>query len=204
MTPGTSQAGRRILLRRLYQEYAEDPAFAAVRAEARDVLVPGDGPMSPRLMFVGEAPGAREAKLRKPFVGASGELLQEMLDSVGIGRSEVFITNVVKYHPKENRDPTAQEDHAGYPYLRREHALLGRPPIVVLGRHARASLTGDSIGNGLALGVWFWMVRSDGSGYPLLPLHHPAYGIYQRANRPKMFEQFRAVLEPPTTMEECR
>lgn len=163
------------------------------------MLVPGDGPMTPRLMFVGEAPGAREAKLRKPFVGASGELLDEMLASVDVARSEVFITNVVKYRPWQNRDPEDDEVHAGYAYLVAEHLLLGRPPVVVLGRHARNALGGALSGH--AIGQWLWMQHN--GGYPLLPLHHPAYGLYQRAHRPMMFEQFKAVLTPPTSAEEC-
>ena len=198
MTPGTSQAGRRVMLRRLYDKYAQDPAFAVVRAEAGGVLVPGDGPMNPRLVFVGEAPGAREASLRRPFVGASGEFLNEMLGSVGIERSEVFITNVVKYRPRNNRNPTDEEVHAGIPFLRRELRLLDNPPLVMLGKHARDTLQGEL--EGWPIGKWFW-ADWDG-GFPVLPLHHPAYGLYQRSNRPKMMQQFRAVLEPPVTKEE--
>lgn len=198
MSPGTSQAGRRALLRRLYREYETDVAFSRVRLEAGGVLVPGDGPIDPRLAFVGEAPGAQESKVRKPFVGASGAFLQEMLEHVGLSREEVFITNVVKYRPRRNRDPETAEVHAGIPYLRRELRLLGMPPLVMLGKHARDTLTGEL--EGWPIGKWFW-ADWDG-GFPVLPLHHPAYGLYQRSNRPKMFEQFRAVLEPPATKEE--
>lgn len=198
MTPGTSQAGRRTLLRRLYRRYEQDPAFARVRAEAGGVLVPGDGPINPRLAFVGESPGAREHKLRKPFVGASGKFLGEMLASVGLTRENVFITNVVKYRPRNNRDPETAEVHAGIPYLRQELRLLGHPPLVMLGKHARDTLEGEL--DGWPLGKWMW-VSWDG-GFPVLPLHHPAYGLYQRANRPKMFEQFQAVVSPPLTEED--
>lgn len=198
MAPGSSEAGRRILMRRLYMKYAEDRAFMRVRSEADGVMVPGDGPIRPRLMFVGEAPGAREAKLRRPFVGASGELLGDMLKSVFIARSEVFVTNVVKYRPLGNRDPSEEEVYAGLPYLRREHRILGRPPMVLLGKHAKNTLGGAL--NGWPVGKWFWM-EADG-GFPVLPLHHPAYGIYQRSHRPMMFQQFRAVLEPPSRKEE--
>lgn len=192
MTPGTSEAGRRVLLRRLYAAYAAEPALAPLRADGNP-LVPGDGPMSPRLMFVGEAPGAREAKLRKPFVGASGDLLNEMLGSVGIRRDEVFITNVVKYRPPNNRDPLDEERWAGTPYLRKEHRLLGRPPIVMLGKHATKTVKeGYRLPYDMTIGQWTTF-----DGTPMLPLFHPAYGIYQRANRPLMFEQFKAVLTPP-------
>lgn len=199
MTQGSSEAGARLLLRRVYRQYEADPAFARVRIEADRVFVPGDGPMRPRLMFIGEAPGSREAKLRKPFVGQSGEFLNEMLASVGIERTEVFITNVVKYRPLGNRDPEDSEVWAGIPYLRLEHRVLGRPPMVFLGRHARNTLRGAMAGH--PVGKWFW-VQMDG-GFPVLPLHHPAYGIYQRANRPMMIEHFKAVLHVPRSKEEC-
>lgn len=189
MRHSTSQAGRRVLLHRLYAVYATDPNFTLVRAEAGGVMVPGDGPMSPRLMFVGEAPGAREAKLRKPFVGQSGDLLNEMLERVGLDRSEVFVTNVVKYRPRNNRDPEPAEVEGGRAYLWREHALLEYPPVVALGRHAAKALGIQS-----PIGEWGWC---DSSFAPVLYLRHPAYGIYQKSNRPVMFQQFHAVLTPP-------
>lgn len=201
MVSDTTSGGRRVLLNRLYAEYADDPAFAAVRAEGGR-LVPGDGPTRPRLMLLGEAPGKQEQRTGKPFQGASGRLLNEMLDSVGIPRSEVFITNVVKFRPQDNRDPTPDERMAALPYLRREHQLVGNPPLVVLGKHAKSAyelLAHRKVilpNAKMAVGEWSWL-ELDG-GFPVLPLHHPAYGIYQRANRPLMFEQFKAVLNPPS------
>jgi uracil-DNA glycosylase len=198
-----TSAGRRTLLHRLYAEYAEDPALAHMRRWARGV-VPGDGPVDPRLMFVGEAPGRNENKLGRPFVGASGQLLNEMLDSVGLKREEVFITNAVKYWPtdksKRNRPPTDEEIMASIPYLRREHRYIGGPPIVMLGKHAKhatARLDRRSLrlGNpelGMKRGEWTTVL-----GVPMLPLYHPAYGIYQSRNKPMMFEMFKAVLTPP-------
>jgi uracil-DNA glycosylase family 4 len=190
MSPGTSQAGRRVQLNRLYEAYRTDSAFADVRAEAGGVLVPGDGPMDPDLMFVGEAPGSRESTLRRPFMGQSGKFLHEMMESVGMSRDDVFVTNVVKYQPRKNRDPTPAEVESGRAYLWREHALLGYPPIVALGRHAARALGITS-----PVGEWGWSL---GSFAPVLYLRHPAYGIYQRQNRSMMFLQFKSVLEPPT------
>lgn len=195
VTPGTSQAGKRVRLNRLYAEYAEDKRFVHLRAEDNP-LVPGDGPTDPCIMFVGEAPGAREARMRKPFVGASGAFLDELLASVDLPRDKVFITNVVKYRPPNNRDPWDEEVKAGIGYLRWEHRILGCPPIVMLGKHARKTVEhGYKLPEGLVIAQWFWM-EADG-GFPVLPLYHPAYGIYQRANRPIMFEQFREVLNAP-------
>lgn len=199
MTP-TMESDARLALRRLYRRYKYEAEVRHLHAMGNP-LVPGDGPIRPRLMFVGEAPGAQEVRARKPFVGASGKFLNEMLASVGIERQEVFITNVVKFRPPENRDPTTAEVHAGIPYLRREHRLLGCPPIVVLGKHARRTVEmGYRLPEGLTIGLWFWM-QADG-GFPVLPLYHPAYGLYQAGNKPMMFEQFKAVLTPPLSPQE--
>lgn len=190
MLRGSSESRRRSKLRRLYREYAHEPLLARVRQEAGGVLVPGIGPMTTGLMFVGEAPGALEAKLRTPFVGASGKLLNEMLRSVGLRRDDVFVTNVVKYRPQNNRDPEPAEREVGRGYLWREHALLGYPLLVTLGRHAALALGAEYTG----IGEW----RYVGSSFaPMLVLRHPAYGLYQRSHQPLMFEQFQAVLHPP-------
>lgn len=195
-----SATGRRVLLRRLYAQYAEEPAFAALQ-QGDNPLVPGTGSLAPRLMFVGEAPGKLEQKRREPFVGASGRFLNEMLASVGLGRDNVWITNAVKYRPTDprghNRTPEPEELAAGATWLRREHVILGKPPMVMLGRHARRQVElGYCLrGTDLTIGEWFWMGSLN--GFPMLPLYHPAYGIYQRANRPMMFRQFKAVLSPP-------
>lgn len=204
-----SEAGRRIELNRLYAQYAKDPNFAHM-LEHTSGVVPGDGPTRPRLVFLGEAPGRNEDRAHKPFIGASGQFLNELLESVGIDRSEVFITNAVKIRPVavveqvnrvrvsvQNRPPTEAEKLASIPYLRLELRLLGNPPIVVLGKHARSVAqklpTKFSLHDGeMAIGKWAVF-----DGRPMLPLHHPAYGIYQRANRPMMFRHFKAVLTPP-------
>ncbi len=214
-----TEVGRRTALNRLYDRYANDSDFAHMLAHTNGV-VPGDGPTRPRLVFVGEAPGGNEDKHRKPFIGASGRLLNEMLESVGMLRSEVFITNTVKIRPViareqtrtakarqkgtyitiSNRPPTEAEKLASVPYLRREMAYLGNAPIVILGKHARGAMghlanPGTPLGDpslNMKLGEW-----TTALGVPMLPLHHPAYGIYQEANRPMMFEMFRAVLHAP-------
>lgn len=195
-----SEHGRRVLLNRLYRRYAEEPAFELLRA-GDNPLVPGTGTLTPLLMFVGEAPGRREQQHRVPFIGASGRMLDELLASVGIERREVFITNCVKYRPMDgrghNRPPTDSEVMAGMRWLRKEHDLLGRPPLVLLGKHARKQVEeGYRLPYNMTVGEWFWMGGAE--GFPALPLFHPAYGIYQQSNKPLMFEQFKAVLTPPT------
>lgn len=198
-----SETGRRVALNRLYAAYGADPAFTHPLTHARRV-VKGEGPTFPRLVFIGEAPGANEDRQGKPFIGASGRLLNEMLASVGIRRDEVFITNTVKIRPTNsnggNRPPTDEEKAASIPYLRKELRILGYPPLVVLGKHAQGAMAhvspaGTRLGDqslGMKIGEW-----TTALGMPMLPLHHPAYGLYQRANRPMMFEMFKAVLTPP-------
>jgi DNA polymerase len=201
-------ANRRVLLNRLYGKYEHDAAFAHMLPETNGV-VPGTGPTEPKLVFIGEAPGRTENRLRRPFCGASGRFLDQLMWSVGIGREDVFITNTVKIwpwtrrtptSPQSNRPPTEAEKLASIPYLRKEFALLGNPPIVVLGKHAKSAMAGlhpagtrlgDPMLN-MRLGEWTRTL-----GIPMLPLHHPAYGIYQQANRPMMFEMFKKVLEAP-------
>jgi DNA polymerase len=86
---------------------------------AKDCLnpVPGEGNANAELMFIGEAPGAQEDKQGRPFVGASGKFLAEMLESIGLKREDVFITNIVKYRPPQNRDPNPEEIKACMPIL---------------------------------------------------------------------------------------
>lgn len=196
-----SDTGRRLALNKLAYAYGQDPNFVHMLEKASGV-VPGEGPTAPPLMFVGEAPGRTEDKQRKPFVGASGRFLNELLESVGMAREMVWITNAVKIRPVNerggNRPPTEQELAMSVPYIRKEHSILGRPPIVMLGKHARAAterLDRRALALpklGVNMGEWFWMGE-----YPMLPLYHPAFGLYQNANKPMMFEQFKAVLHPP-------
>lgn len=195
-----SEVGRRVALNRLYRKYGEDVAFQHMLGRASGV-VPGNGPTFAPLMFVGEAPGANEDKKRIPFIGASGQFLNEMLESVGLHREDVFVTNTVKIRPtdegRRNRTPSEQEIRCSIPYLREEHSLLGRPPLVVLGRPAlKAAMMLDRSLLSMPLkpphGQWAWIGE-----YLVLPLYHPAYGLYQHKNKPIMFEQFKAVLKPP-------
>lgn len=184
-----SQVGRRILLNRLYGEYAYDLAFVALRGK----VVKGEGSTEPLVAFVGEAPGKQEARHGRPFIGPSGALLNEMMGAVNLDRGKVFITNVVKLHPVDNdgnnRTPSQKEIVASRRYLWQEMALLGWPPMVLLGKTARQAVNYSG-----KIGEWGWC---DGTFAPVLALHHPAYGIYQQAHRPAMFRQFKAVMHPP-------
>jgi uracil-DNA glycosylase family 4 len=113
-------------------------------ARTRKNAVPGEGQLAARIMFVGEAPGRSEDEKGRPFVGAAGRILDDLLQKAGIERSQVFITNVVKCRPPNNRVPEDDEAAACRPYLDRQIALIKPKVICILGRTAYSSLLGGS------------------------------------------------------------
>jgi uracil-DNA glycosylase len=113
-------------------------------SRSRKNAVPGEGQLSARIMFIGEAPGRSEDEKGRPFVGAAGRILDELLKKAGIERSEVFITNIVKCRPPNNRVPKEDELTACRPYLDRQIALIKPKVICILGRTAYSSLLGGS------------------------------------------------------------
>lgn len=140
-------------------------------------IVVGDGPDNARIMIVGEAPGANEDAQGKPFVGASGRLLDNFLTRVGIPRPTVYITNVIKCRPPGNRDPTPEEIAACIPYLHDQIAHLKPTVIVTLGRFAAATLT-------QTYGPITSLVGRDDLTYdgaiPVVVLFHPSYLLRRR------------------------
>ncbi len=123
-------------------------ALAEVNEELRKVplyptatsFVPGEGNPDAQILFVGEAPGLNEDKQGRPFVGAAGKFLDEMLKSIGLERSDVFITNIVKQRPPENSDPTPEEIAAHWPLLQKQIEIINPKIIVMLGRHSMGKL----------------------------------------------------------------
>lgn len=179
-------------LRAIAIGYQTDRAPALTRLRAGTKYVPGRGPLRPRYAFIGEAPGAAEESLRRPFCGPSGRLLDELLASIGLERDEVYVTNIVKYRPPKNRDPHPDEKAASLPYLRAELKAVAPMYLVTLGRHA---LTGLEPGLRLAQVHGQWQAVA---GWPyLMPLYHPAVGLYRHAMRPTLFTDFGRLLEVP-------
>lgn len=130
----------------------------------------GEGSRSARVIFVGEAPGADEDAQGVPFTGKAGHLLSQILSSVGIDRKAVFITNIVKCRPPENRAPVPDEMMDCAPYLEAQLALLSPPLIVCLGNTPTKWLLKTSEGITALRGRWFqWR------GSFLLPMFHPSY-----------------------------
>lgn len=138
-------------------------------AQSRKNTVPGEGNPAADLMLVGEGPGATEDETGRPFVGAAGELLTQILGSIGIPRESVFIANVVKCRPPQNRKPLPDESTACLPYLRRQVQLVRPKVILALGATAAESLLGVR----KSLGALRGAVHLYG-GIPLVVTYHPA------------------------------
>ena len=114
----------------LYQEMCDNKDLPLAPAN----LVFGEGSLMSKIFFIGEAPGAREDELVRPFVGRSGQLLTKMIESIGLKREDVYISNIVKRRPPENRDPLPSEIEAYSPYLKKQIEIIGPKVIVTLGR----------------------------------------------------------------------
>jgi uracil-DNA glycosylase len=109
-----------------------------ILAKGRTHAVPGEGPAEARIMFIGEAPGFHEDRQGRPFVGAAGQYLDELLDGIGLKRADVYIANVIKCRPPANRDPEPVELEACRPYLDRQIELIRPHLVITLGRFSMA------------------------------------------------------------------
>jgi len=148
------------------------------------VLVHGEGKLSAKVMLIGEAPGEQETRLRRPFVGKAGRNLDEFLEMAGIDRTELYVSNTVKFRPSKispkgrivNRPPTRDEIEFFLPWLKREIELVSPGVIVTLGNTPLQALTDRKTVIGEVHGSWL-----DLCGIRLYPMYHPASIIYNRA-----------------------
>jgi uracil-DNA glycosylase family 4 len=141
---------------------------------SRTRVVFGAGDHEARIMFVGEAPGLNEDRQGLPFVGAAGQLLTKLLGSVGLDRSDVYITNVVKCRPPENRDPTSEEVETCRPFLKGQLELIRPTVVCALGNFAAQALIGKRIGITKLRGRPVQV-----EGYFVLPMFHPAAALHR-------------------------
>jgi uracil-DNA glycosylase family 4 len=150
-------------------------------------------------MFVGEAPGAQEAKSGRPFVGNAGKILDRLLGSVGLKREAVYITNVVKDRPPDNRDPTAEEIRLYAPFLRRQIEIIQPRIIATLGRFAMDFFLRefDLPQRGQKIGDLHGQVLEVKAAYvvALVPLYHPAATFYNRELEDVLREDFRVLTQ---------
>ncbi|HEY4026193.1 MAG TPA: uracil-DNA glycosylase [Candidatus Dormibacteraeota bacterium] len=139
----------------------------------RTQAVPGTGPMPSEIMIVGEAPGFNEDVQGHPFVGAAGKLLDTLLGQIGLSRQNVFITNVLKCRPPQNRDPMPHEAEACLPYLRQQFALVRPKAVLILGRHALERML-PGVGSISRVHGQIFMR----SGVAFMPCYHPAAALH--------------------------
>lgn len=152
-------------------------------------LVMGDGNLDADIVFIGEAPGKKEDEVGMPFVGAAGKFLNEMLVAAGMQRSDVYITNIVKYRPPNNRDPEPDEKQAFWPYLLRQLEIIKPKIVITLGRHSGGYFIPDlhiSTDHGKPRKVIYQEQE-----LLVVPLYHPAAALYNGGMRQTLIDDFQ-------------
>ena len=167
-------------------------------------LVFGEGSPDANVLFIGEAPGKQEDLQGRPFVGASGKFLDEMLASIGMKREDIYITNIVKYRPPNNRDPLPEEKKAFLPYLQEQLEIIQPKIIVTLGRHSGGAFLPDlhisqDHGKPKRIRVKRQEIRDKNSQsggtmeLVIVPLYHPAAALYNGGMRQTLMEDFALI-----------
>ncbi len=179
---------KKVLLDQIAADIKKNNVCPDLAANATN-LVMGDGNIDADIVFIGEAPGKNEDEQGVPFIGAAGKFLNEMLESVGMKRSDVYITNIVKYRPPDNRDPTSDEKVAFWPYLVRQLDVIDPRVVVTLGRHSMENFIpmvkiGDVHGQPQ-------QVMLGNKQIIVLPLYHPAAAMYNGSLRATLIEDFK-------------
>lgn len=181
-TPSKNEA-----LDKLRQEIIHKNICPGLAVQAKN-LVMGDGNTNAKIVLIGEAPGKKEDEQGVPFVGAAGKFLNEMLADAGMHRSDVYITNIVKYRPPKNRDPLPEEKAAFLPYLIKQLNIIKPQVVITLGRHSMDYfIPGQKISeiHGKPL-----RVATDGWKGLVIPLYHPAAALYNGSMRQVLIDDF--------------
>lgn len=154
-------------------------------------LVMGSGSPDAEIVLIGEAPGKKEDETGVPFVGAAGHFLEQMLEVAKLSRSDIYITNIVKYRPPSNRDPSKAEKATFLPYLLRELEIINPKAVITLGRHSMEYfLSGAKIGE---IHGQLQQVMIDGRNFTIAPLYHPAAALYNGSLRQTLIDDFLSV-----------
>ena len=156
-------------------------------------LVMGDGNPDANIVFIGEAPGQKEDEQGLPFVGAAGKFLNEMLNEAGMERGDVYITNIVKYRPPNNRDPLSEEKADFLPYLLRQLEIIDPKVVITLGRHSMEYfLPNAKISQAHGQAVRKKVLYHDKTEHEWLfiPLYHPAAALYNGSMRQVLIDDF--------------
>ena len=176
----------------LKQKILEDGTCLELADQATN-LVMGDGNPDADIVFIGEAPGKSEDEQGLPFVGASGKFLNEMLAEAGMVRDDVYITNIVKYRPPNNRDPLPEEKKEFWPYLLKQLQVIEPKVVITLGRHSMEYfLPGMKISqiHGEPKRIAF-----GDDHLVIVPLYHPAAALYNGSLRQTLIDDFLRVPE---------
>lgn len=159
------------------------PELAATATQ----LVFGDGNINSEIVFIGEAPGKNEDIQGKPFVGAAGKFLNEMLEMIGLTREDIYITNIVKYRPPNNRDPLPEEKAAFLPFLMAQLSAIKPKLVITLGRHSLNCFLPD-----LSISAVHGQPKRY-KGQVFLPLFHPAAALYNGSMRQTLIDDFAKI-----------
>ena len=183
-----TQKDKEEALRLLTEEQLPIVAAASDLHKTAKQVVPGDGNADAEVMFIGEAPGAKEDETGKPFMGAAGKFLNELLGSIGLQREDIFIANCIKHRPPENRDPLPEEITAYAPWLQRQIDIIDPKIIVTLGRFSME----------FVLGPGFSISKIHGqpnhrNGRLVMPMYHPAAALYSGKLRPVLLADFQKI-----------
>lgn len=160
--------------------------------ESATQAVLGDGNPHAEVVFIGEAPGKNEDLEGKPFIGAAGKFLSEMLASINMKREDIYITNAVKYRPPNNRDPLPEEKEACRAWLNEELSTIKPKLIVFLGRHAMGNFFPEE----KISAVHGKLLKKNIAGMPtdyFLPLYHPAAALYNGGLREELMKDFKKI-----------
>jgi uracil-DNA glycosylase family 4 len=167
-------------------------------AETATQLVFGDGNPNAEVVFIGEAPGKNEDLQGIPFVGVSGKFLNEMLEMIGMKREDIYITNIVKYRPPDNRDPKPEEKKAFLPYLQSQLEVIQPKVVVTLGRHSMNCFLPDLQiskihGEPKRVKLSLKADSNDTLEVVILPLFHPAAALYNPQQRQTLIDDFAVI-----------
>ncbi len=178
------------VLRALHEKWASENTCVLKEMASRAVF--GDGNPATEVVFIGEAPGKSEDEQGIPFVGAAGKFLNEMLASIGMERSDIYITNIVKYRPPNNRDPEPSEKEACAPWLEAELAAINPKLIVFLGRHSMNHFFATEKISEVHGKLMVKTIAGIPTKY-FLPLYHPAAALYNGGMRDELMYDFKKI-----------
>ncbi|MEX1112001.1 MAG: uracil-DNA glycosylase [Candidatus Andersenbacteria bacterium] len=157
-------------------------------AQSATQAVPGEGNPDADILFIGEGPGKKEDELGRPFVGAAGKFLNELIESIGLQREDVFIANIVKHRPPGNRDPLPDEVELYKPWLEEQINIIEPKLIITLGRHSMGWLLGPNLSITAIHGQ-----PKRRNGKVVMPMYHPAAALYRGDLRPVLKADFAKI-----------